>query len=105
MQALADLTPDVELVFPYRNDRDCADVLDDAEIEDAEIEDPWNNDPDYVAYLEHEAAILRTRSRRRCYDCRPLVGRIRRVTREFVCNPVDPTTAYRLVCGHSTIDC
>lgn len=58
-------------------------------------------------YLDHRPQPLRTRERRRCYDCGPvLVGHMRRVIGHFVTQPrFDPTTAYRLACGHSTIDC
>lgn len=49
---------------------------------------------------------LRIRERRRCFNCGPaLVGRMRRVTGHFTTQArFDPTLAYRLACGHSTID-
>lgn len=61
-----------------------------------------------VALEEHEAhqaAIVRTRERRRCFDCRPIKGRIRRVVGHFTTQAhFDPTAAYHLSCGHATID-
>lgn len=60
---------------------------------------------DYVDHCLREAAIVRTRERRRCYTCVPLVGQVRRVTGHFTSQPhFDPTLAYRLACGHATID-
>ncbi len=78
---------------------------------DFDIADQYGPDLDdeamaeYVAHCAREAALVRTRERRRCYDCRPLVGQVRRVVGHFTSQPrFDPTLAYRLTCGHATID-
>lgn len=88
----------------------------DATASDAERvdrgEDPWTlaMTPDerdaYERWVQSQQDLMKTRARRRCYECRPVTGRIRRVTGTFVTGrDFDPTTAYRLVCGHDTIDC
>lgn len=67
--------------------------------------DIYADDDEYVSHCLREAAIVRTRERRRCFTCRPLVGRVRRVVWNFTTNLYfDPTAAYRLTCGHDTID-
>lgn len=65
------------------------------------------DDLDYEAYCLKQASILKTRERRRCYTCGESgIGRMRHVTGHFVTSKhFDPTEAYRLDCGHSTIDC
>ncbi len=65
------------------------------------------DDLDYEAHCLKQASILKTRERRRCYTCGESgIGRMRRVTGHFVTSKhFDPTEAYRLDCGHSTIDC
>lgn len=68
--------------------------------------DPIYDDPKYIRYCERQEMILRTRERRRCYDCVPITGRVRRVVSKFVvAEHFDPTQAYNLTCGHAAIDC
>ena len=67
-------------------------------------DDQYPYDQAYLDHLAREATILRTRERRRCYDCTPWTGATRRVTGHLTVNPADPTRGYRLTCGHVTID-
>lgn len=64
-------------------------------------------DEEYERYLDKQNSILKTRERRRCYQCGETgKGLMRRVLgHTTVSEHFDPTLGYRLVCGHTTIDC
>lgn len=64
-------------------------------------------DEEYERYLDKQNSILKTRERRRCYQCGETgIGRMRHVISHCVVSQhFDPTEAYNLDCGHTAIDC
>lgn len=59
----------------------------------------------YLRWEQRSHDLRRSRERRRCFTCRPVTGRVRRVVATLVASErVDATTAYRLTCTHITID-
>lgn len=85
-------------------------LIDDAQ-EMQQEQDPWTlaMDPDeraaYERWVQRGQDLRKTRERRRCYQCFRGTGRVRRVVSQLVvAKDFDPTTGYRLTCGHVTID-
>lgn len=64
-------------------------------------------DEEYERYLDKQNSLLKTRERRRCYECGETgIGLMRHVVRHTVVSEhFDPTEGYVLDCGHTTIDC
>jgi len=64
-------------------------------------------DEEYERYLDKQNSILKTRERRRCYQCGESgIGKMRHVIGHTVVSQhFDPTEAYNLDCGHTAIDC
>lgn len=81
-----------------------SDVADESDIWQ---EDGYPYDEEYERFLAKQESILKTRERRRCYQCGETgKGLVRRVLgHTTVSEHFDPTLGYRLVCGHTTIDC